>query len=136
MARTTLVSTTLPHRPANAQWAPFPAQEATVTDITAIVLKDWLTDPRVYLIDVREPAEHHSEAIPQAVLCPQSCFEPQQFPWQSTAIYVCHCRSGKRSQQVAEQLANHYGSVVYNLVGGIEAWKAAGLPVHTAEHLS
>lgn len=106
-----------------------------VRQISSLVLKDWLKDPQIQLIDVRERAEHQAESIPQAQLCPKSDFDPQQFPWNPQVTYVCHCRSGVRSQQVAEQLAQYYGGVVYNLLGGIEAWKAHDLPIHTSENL-
>jgi rhodanese-related sulfurtransferase len=41
---------------------------------------------------------------------------------------VLICRSGRRSDAVAQALAQH-GYTAYNVVGGMQAWQAAGLPV-------
>ena len=47
----------------------------------------------------------------------------------TVAVY---CRSGRRSLMAAEQLAKQ-GCTVYNLDGGILAWKKAGKPTSTVE---
>jgi rhodanese-related sulfurtransferase len=41
---------------------------------------------------------------------------------------VFYCQTGKRSQMAAEAFRGE-GQDAYHLAGGIEAWKAAGLPV-------
>jgi hypothetical protein len=43
---------------------------------------------------------------------------------------IFHCRSGNRTAANAERLANDCEGQAYLLEGGIEAWKAAGLPVN------
>jgi len=41
---------------------------------------------------------------------------------------VFHCRSGKRSRDAATRFARE-GEATFHLAGGIEGWKAAGMPV-------
>ena len=80
------------------------------------------------LIDVREPDEHARERIPDAKLVPLSRLtipldrnEAQQL--------IFHCRSGSRTGAAADKLAAAAGGDAYILRGGLDAWKAAGLPV-------
>lgn len=81
------------------------------------------------LVDVREPHEHASEHIEGAQLASLSEFAPQ-LP--KGADVVFHCKAGGRTTANAARLseaANAAACTAYELKGGIEAWKAAGLPV-------
>jgi rhodanese-related sulfurtransferase len=88
------------------------------------------------LIDVREPLEYRMEHIPGSMLLPLSYLEAQHFPQVFAGVaVVLVCESGKRSWAAGRQLL--LGGVdcrFCNLEGGIEAWKAAGLPVQGAKH--
>lgn len=42
---------------------------------------------------------------------------------------IVHCDSGARSGAASAVLAKHGFEQVYSLAGGINAWKAAGLPI-------
>jgi rhodanese-related sulfurtransferase len=42
---------------------------------------------------------------------------------------IVNCQSGNRSDAACRTLRNHGFERVYNLAGGISAWKEAGLPV-------
>lgn len=85
------------------------------------------------LVDVREPDEHARERIAGSRLMSLSRFDREQVaawikPGQSV---ILHCRSGRRSAdacRMAASLADR-GIAVVSLSGGIEAWKAASLPV-------
>ncbi len=95
-------------------------------------LKRWLDDGRAVLIDVREPDEHARERIPGARLLPLSRFDPARLPREPGKATVFQCRSGNRSRQAAERTAaaaRPGGGAIYNLEGGLLAWKEAGLPV-------
>ena len=83
------------------------------------------------LIDVRERDEHAREHIPEAHLAPLSGFDPAGLATDRAKIAVFHCRSGMRTQTNARRLAACGFAEAYYLAGGIEAWKAAGLPVRT-----
>jgi rhodanese-related sulfurtransferase len=46
---------------------------------------------------------------------------------------VLQCNSGNRSAKAAARIALPEGMRLYNLVGGIQAWKRAGLPVERGD---
>jgi rhodanese-related sulfurtransferase len=79
------------------------------------------------LIDVREPAEYAAERIAGSKLVPLSAFNPSAIPTDKPVIF--QCGTGKRSAmaiQIAQQAGLKHSE---HLAGGIQAWKAAGLPV-------
>jgi rhodanese-related sulfurtransferase/rubrerythrin len=83
-------------------------------------------DERQYtLVDVRQPAEYAAVHIPGAVLMPLMELEARLFDLPHDRELVFYCRTGARSQ-VAAMLATEAelsDKRVYNLVGGILAWK-------------
>jgi rhodanese-related sulfurtransferase len=86
-------------------------------------------DPaRPLLIDVREPVEFTTVRAPGAVLMPMSTFTARQseLPTDRPLLVICH--SGGRSAAVTSFLVRAGRSDVTNVVGGMEAWSAAGLP--------
>ena len=87
-----------------------------------------LTRGAVRLVDVREPGEHAGERIAGSELRPLSRFDASQIERGDGRVIV-YCRSGKRSREAARQLVDAGWSHVEQLTGGIESWKAAGLPV-------
>lgn len=99
--------------------------------IDAKTAKRKLDAGEAVLIDVREPDEHARERIPNARLAPLSAIDTQDFGDARAKIAVFHCKSGIRTRANAVQLSGQGFVQVYFLDGGIEAWKAAGLPVQT-----
>jgi rhodanese-related sulfurtransferase len=99
-----------------------------VTEATAEQVHDWLANGEILLVDVREANEYAFERIPGAVLYPLSTFDPTALPTEGRRL-VLHCASGMRSLRAAQALhaAGHHQ--LAHLAGGIQAWKAAGLPV-------
>jgi adenylyltransferase/sulfurtransferase len=81
------------------------------------------------LIDVREPWEYEQARIDGAVLIPLGEVPDRltEIP-EDRDVYV-HCRTGGRSSRAVAFLRQHGRSRAYNLAGGIEAWREAGLPV-------
>ncbi|MBV9485506.1 MAG: rhodanese-like domain-containing protein [Frankiaceae bacterium] len=80
------------------------------------------------LLDVREPDEWRFVRAPAATHIPmrQVGAALDQLPAGPTIACICHV--GGRSAVVADALeANGYDAV--NVVGGMDAWEAAGLPV-------
>lgn len=81
------------------------------------------------LIDVREADEHAREHVAGARLVPLSAIEAQDLAADLGKVAIFHCRSGARTQAHAARLIACGFREAYCLDGGIEAWKAAGLPV-------
>jgi rhodanese-related sulfurtransferase len=82
------------------------------------------------LVDVREADEHARERIAGSVLLPLSALSPQQIVALGANRVAIHCKSGRRGADAVARCAGlaDVGISVANVRGGIEAWKAAGLP--------
>lgn len=82
------------------------------------------------LVDVREADEHARERIAGGVLLPLSALSPQQIVALGANRVAIHCKSGRRGADAVARCAGlaDVGISVANVRGGIEAWKAAGLP--------
>lgn len=93
-------------------------------------LKRKLDAGEAILIDVREIDEHAREHIIGARLAPLSAIDAHDFDRDHDKAAVFHCRSGMRTQTNAARLLACGFREAYCLEGGIEAWKAAGLPTH------
>jgi rhodanese-related sulfurtransferase len=80
------------------------------------------------LLDVREEFEWERGHAPQALHIAMSELgeRSEELPTDRTIVCVCHI--GGRSAMVVEAL-NRGGWQAVNVVGGMEAWAAAGLPV-------
>ena len=83
------------------------------------------------LIDVREGDEYLRSHIPGAFHLAMSRFEPSLLAGFAGKTLIFHCRSGARTQANSAQLGAGAGPScrAYILDGGLDAWKAAGLPV-------
>jgi len=75
----------------------------------------------VQLIDVREPYEYQIAQI-GGKLIPQNDVPQRLAEIDANREVVVHCRSGARSQRIAEFLKQNGYSQVANLAGGILAW--------------
>lgn len=102
----------------------------TLKKIEPATLNAWMKDDRAVLVDVREVSEFARERIDGARLAPLSEFDPAKFHDQGDRVGVFYCRTGNRSGLAAPQLAATDFAEVYHLDGGLEAWKAAKLPLH------
>ena len=78
----------------------------------------------VYLIDVRQPWEHETVALPGSVLIPlhelPARLEEIQPP--EGALVVAYCHHGIRSLSAAAFLEQAGVKPVASLAGGIDAW--------------
>lgn len=78
------------------------------------------------VIDIRGTDEHAREHIPGAINVP--LVDIAGLPRQAAPV-VFHCRSGMRTADNAASLASACGDApAYIIAGGIDAWRAAGLP--------
>lgn len=86
-----------------------------------------LLDEGARLIDIRDADEHRRQSIPGAANMPLASLEPVS----GHPAVIWHCRSGMRTAANAAQLAAMSGCPGYILEGGIDGWRAAGMPVAT-----
>ena len=77
------------------------------------------------LIDIRGADEHARSRIPGAHNAPLG----SDLNLGDAPAVIFHCRSGMRTDANAAQLAAASPCQAYLLEGGIDAWRAAGLPV-------
>ena len=80
------------------------------------------------LLDVREPEEWRAGHAPQAEHIPLGQLESRLAELPRDRQIICLCRSGRRSAIATQQLLAH-GYQTVDLIGGMTAWAAAGLPV-------
>jgi rhodanese-related sulfurtransferase len=100
----------------------------TLPSVDPGTVRAWLEKGEALLIDVREPDEHARERIAGARLAPLSRFDPASLVSEPGQTLVFHCNSGNRTAQAADLLLRAGGDV-YQLAGGLQSWKKAGLPV-------
>jgi rhodanese-related sulfurtransferase len=88
-----------------------------------------LAEPGTILIDVREADEHARERIAGAKLIPLSVLTAKEIAELGARRVVFHCKGGRRSLDAATRCASlaQRGIDVHSVVGGIEAWRSAGL---------
>ncbi|MBI1188804.1 MAG: DUF2892 domain-containing protein [Alphaproteobacteria bacterium] len=82
------------------------------------------------LIDIREPDEYARAHIIGARLAPVSAIDAHDFDADRAKTAVFQCRSGARTQANAARLLAKGFREAYFLDGGIDAWRAAGFPIH------
>lgn len=97
---------------------------------------NWLEAGQALLVDVREVSEYQAERIAGALLMPLSEFDPETFPRLSGARIVLLCAIGKRSMAAAGMLQKLGHTNLWNMEGGLKAWKTAGLETEVPEPVS
>ncbi len=90
-----------------------------------------MTSGELKMVDVRETWEFARDHIPSATLTPlgQIISRPQDVIKFDNVIFVCEV--GQRSAVAAEMAAALGMQHVFNLEGGMQAWRTAGLPVES-----
>ena len=94
-----------------------------------------IADSNVVILDVRKADEFAEGHIKGAVLIDQfqsDFLEQAQAKLPKDKIIAVYCRSGRRSANAADKLAD-VGYKCVNLKGGILAWKEANMPVTKEE---
>ena len=77
---------------------------------------------QIILLDVRTDGEYRTEYIPGAINIPSSDLESRLDEVDMSKAIIVYCKSGGRSSAARDMLAQH-DFVVYNMRGGINAWK-------------
>lgn len=101
----------------------------SVQSVGAVEARRLQLEEGAILLDVREAHEWRGGHAPQAKHIPLGQLEAKlaQLPKDKTIIVTC--ASGMRSRTGSRKLAAHGYPRVLNLAGGMNAWRAARLPV-------
>lgn len=81
------------------------------------------------LVDIRSRDEYAREHIAVARNIPLDNLSAHASEIAAAPTVIYHCRSGMRTQSNAGKLAALRGDNTFILEGGIDAWKAASLPI-------
>ena len=88
-----------------------------------------LSSGQVALVDIREADEYARAHIAGSISAPLSGFEAADLSAISGKAVIFTCRGGHRTRAAAERLAGRLSGTAYVLEGGLDAWKAEGLPL-------
>jgi rhodanese-related sulfurtransferase len=75
------------------------------------------------LLDVRQPKEYEQEHLPGAVLIPLKELLSRRDELDPAKPTLVYCAAGVRSKAASQLLQGHGFKEVYNISGGIKAWK-------------
>ena len=100
----------------------------TVTTIGVEEFSKVISKKKVRLIDVRTPKEYAEGHLKGAENSDVKAADFAEKTKGMTGVVAVYCARGVRSLNAANRLSEQ-GCTVYNLDGGINAWKQAGKPV-------
>lgn len=100
----------------------------TLTKLTPNVAADRLKSGKAVLIDIREPDEYAREHIPGSISLPVSALDEADLKLDAGQNAIFHCKSGMRTDSNCAVLAQHVDGDAFMLEGGLDAWRALGLP--------
>ncbi len=105
-----------------------------IEDITAqeafILMQNNQYNPDFVIIDVRTPEEFAEGHVEKAINIDyySETFRDELNNLDKNKTYLVYCRSGNRSGNALNIMAELNFKEVYNMSGGIIAWNAEGLP--------
>ncbi|MEM0910869.1 MAG: rhodanese-like domain-containing protein [Pseudomonadota bacterium] len=104
-----------------------------ILNIDAQQLKVLIDSNDACLVDVREAIEHDAFHIAPSAHIPLGKITSDLLPKTDKKV-VIYCLKGVRGQKACEKVTATNDDVdVFNLTGGINAWRAAGLPLKVSE---
>lgn len=103
----------------------------TINTLTPNAAADLLNRSKAILLDVRGADEYRSEHIAAARNLPMGIIFKRLEELPTDVPIILHCGGGLRSQVVASLLQRIGFTNVYNMAGGIDAWKQSGLPIES-----
>lgn len=116
--------------------APAPATQVPLAALPKeITIQEAATrrDQGAFILDVREPSEWADMHIAGATLIPLGSLESRVSEVPKDRPVVVVCRSGNRSQRGRDILLGAGFTSVTSMSGGMNQWKAAGLPIQTGQ---
>ena len=117
---------------------PVVREESVLRDITvetsAAMIEENNTNPRFVILDVRTPAEFATGHIKNATNIDfrSKSFRDDLSTLTKSDVYLVCCRSGGRSRSALEMMKALDFRSVFNMLGGITAWKAQNYPIEGA----
>jgi rhodanese-related sulfurtransferase len=99
------------------------------SNISVPELQTMLEQKNFPLINVHVPFQGDLPQTDLSIPFNEITKQLDKLPADKTAPIVLYCRSGNMSTEASAVLAGLGYSRVYNLVGGFNAWRAAGLPM-------
>jgi len=115
------------------QKAGFPL--AQIPQVTVQTLNEWEKRPELSIIDVRRESEWQSGHIANALWIPLDKLASTGLPVGYGRLIAVHCKSGYRSMIACGLLRRAGFPNVVNVIGGFDAWQAAGFPSATREEV-
>jgi len=105
--------------------SPTPSPAPAYTDITAEGAHQMLEEnpAQITFLDVRTEEEYNAEHIPEAKLIPLPELESRIGELDANKKIIAYCKTGIRSREASEILVQHGFEDVYNMLGGIDAWR-------------
>jgi rhodanese-related sulfurtransferase len=88
-----------------------------------------INDTHAVVLDIREPAEYAAGHLPNARNIPAGELEKRMGELPAAKPVLVCCASGSRSGRAIATLRKAGREQVFNLDGGLQAWRQAGLPV-------
>ncbi len=107
-------------------------EAVAVDDYTPQQVAALIERGEIQLIDVRQPEEHDAGRIAGDRLVVLSDLAGEVDSIERDKPVVFYCRSGSRSAMAAEAFRDA-GFDAHNMLGGLVAWAAAGLPLEPAD---
>ena len=99
------------------------------TDVSVPELQTMLEEKDFVFVNVHIPFEGDIPDTDLFVPFDEIDANLNQLPADKDAKIVLYCRSGNMSSIAAEDLVSRGYTNIWNLAGGFNAWKAAGLPM-------
>jgi rhodanese-related sulfurtransferase len=101
--------------------------DGKIEEITVEEAINMIKSGDAVLLDVRTPEEYYAEHVERAKWIPlDELPERLEELDREKAILACFCRSGYRSSHACHILQKNGFKKLYNVRGGIIAWKEAG----------
>jgi rhodanese-related sulfurtransferase len=104
---------------------------ASLTSLSPAEVSARIKAGKALLVDIREPDEVARERIAGSVVAPLSLFEEAHLDLRPGRDVVFMCRTGNRTGSNCVRLADRIPGEAFVLDGGLDDWKAQGLPTLT-----
>ena len=104
---------------------------AVLTPLSPAEVSARIKTGKALLVDIREAVEVARERIAGSVATPLSAFENAHLDIRPGRDVVFMCRTGNRTGSNCIRLAARIPGEAFVLDGGLDAWKAEGLPTVT-----